>query len=404
MEFPSYPTTRIAVKLKPAAEKMVRQGHPWIFDKGIDKQNKAESAGDLAIIFDRKKNQFLGVGLFDPASPIRIKMLHAGSSIVINQNFFKHRIKQAYQRRQSLLQTKTNSYRLLFGENDGMPGLICDIYAHVLVLKIYSPIWLPYLKGLISHLQEISQCTVGVLRLSRRVAAWKDWPENLKDGQTLFGTLAQETVVFLEHGLKFSAQVVKGHKTGYFLDHRHNRHRIGQLAKDKTVLDVFAYAGGFSVHALMGGARQVLSIDISAQALKMAEANALLNNPEPALETWAIDAFLGMETLQKNKRVFDIVIIDPPSFAKKAEEVDKALLSYQRLLNLAIPLVQAGGILLSCSCSSRITKDQFFQLNQSVLQDSGRFFQLLEQSDHDIDHPISFPEGAYLKSLYYRLG
>lgn len=394
------PPERIAVKVNKAAERMIRKQHPWVFESAITKQSKEGKAGDLAIIYDQKNNKLLAIGLYDPDSPIRIKLLQFKQSAKINPTWFLSKIQAAYERRKSLLATRTNSYRLIYGENDGLPALIADVYAKVLVIKIYARIWLPYLEELIPALLAISACETVVLRLSRNVQ--KLLPE-LEDGQVIHGTLAKENIIFLEHGLRFSANVVKGHKTGYFLDHRHNRKKIGELSKNRSVLDIFAYAGGFSVHALSGEAKRVVSLDISAQALAMAKQNTVLNDLTARHETMAIDAFDGMQQLAQKKEKFDIVIVDPPAFAKREKEVEKALHSYARLVKLAIPLVQKNGILLMCSCSSRVKAEGFFDLIINTLQKSKRSFRELERTFHDVDHPIGFPEGAYLKSIYFQI-
>jgi 23S rRNA (cytosine1962-C5)-methyltransferase len=394
---------KIAIKVKPSIEKIIRQGHPWLFEGGITKQSTEGKAGDFAVIFDNKKNKFLGIGLYDPFSPIRVKMLHANSAVQINAAWFEMKIKTAYEKRLPLLQTKTNSYRLIYGENDGLPSLIADVYADVLVIKLYSLIWLPYLDILQEILLKVSHCNTLVLRLSRNVEQQKAHLNGLKDGQVLYGELKNETIIFTEHGLKFQANVIHGHKTGYFLDHRHNRKKVGELAKNKRVLDVFAYAGGFSVHALAGGAKEVISLDISKQALELSKENAALNPHKGKHETMAIDAFEGLENLHKQRKEFDMVIIDPPSFAKKDLETERAIKSYARLAKAGINLVAKNGILILASCSSRVSADDFFDTVTNELRRSRRAFEILEKTFHDIDHPIGFAEGAYLKTIYFRI-
>lgn len=393
---------KIAIKVKPSIEKIIRKGHPWLFDKGITKQNREGNAGDLVIIFDNKKNRFLGIGLYDPFSPIRVKMLQVNDSTTINADWFEQKIKTAYEKRQGLLKTKTNSYRLIYGENDGLPSLIVDVYAGVLVVKLYSLIWLPYLEMLQPILLKITNCKTLVLRLSRNVEQEKDHLNGLYNGQVLHGTLENETVIFTEHGLKFQANVIKGHKTGYFLDHRHNRKRVGELAKGNRVLDVFSYAGGFSVHALAGGAKEVTSLDISKQALELSKENAALNPHKGKHKTMAIDAFEGLEKLNKERQQFELVIIDPPSFAKKETEIERAVKSYARLAKLGVKLVAKNGILVLASCSSRVTADEFFDTVTDVLNKTKRPFEIIKRTFHDTDHPIGFAEGAYLKTIYFQ--
>ena len=399
---PNVSAQSISVKVKPSIEKIIRKEHPWLFDGGITKQSKEGNAGDLAIIYD-KKNKFLAVGLYDPFSPIRIKLLQFKKSARINNEWFHQRITAAYEKRQSLLATDTNSYRLVHGENDGLPSLVADVYADVLVVKLYSLIWLPYLSDIFKNLLEISKCKTLVLRLSRNVQQEKDALQGLEEGQVLYGDLENEVVIFKEHGLLFSANVIHGHKTGYFLDHRHNRKHIGTLSKGKSVLDIFAYAGGFSVHALAGGAKEVVSLDISAQALEMAKDNVQLNKLEANHKVLAGDAFEKMEDLRRQNKKFDIVVVDPPSFAKRDSERDRAIRSYGQLTRLAIALVTKGGLLVMASCSSRVSADEFFRTVTYELERSNKPFEEINRTFHDVDHPIGFPEGAYLKCGYFSM-
>jgi len=393
----------IAVKIKPSIERIIRKEHPWLFDAGITKQSKEGNAGDLAIIYDNKKNKFLALGLYDPFSPIRIKLIQFKKSARINNEWFHQKITAAYEKRQSLLATDTNSYRLVHGENDGLPSLIADVYADVLVVKLYSLIWLPYLSDIFKNLLEISKCKTLVLRLSRNVQQQKDALQGLEDGQVLYGNLENEVIVFKEHGVLFSANVIHGHKTGYFLDHRHNRKHIGTLSKGKSVLDIFSYAGGFSVHALAGGAKEVVSLDISAQALEMAKDNVRLNKLEANHKILVGDAFEKMELLNQQNKKFDIVVVDPPSFAKRDSERERAIRSYGQLTKLAIKLVAKNGLLVMASCSSRVSADEFFRTVIYELERSNKRFEEINRTFHDVDHPIGFPEGAYLKCGYFQL-
>ncbi len=401
LHFSDKPVNRIAIRLKPAAERMVKKGHPWIFDGGIVKQNKEGKAGDLAIIFDNKKNKFLACGLYDPNSPIRIKVLQVHQSANIDADWFEQKIQAAFDKRKSLLETDTNSYRLIYGENDGLPSLIADVYDTILVVKLYSSIWYPYLHHFLPALLAISQSKTIILRLSRNLQKEEN-DLDLYDGKILHGTLENEVIIFREHGLLFAANVIQGHKTGYFLDHRHNRLKVGTLAKGKTMLDVFAYAGGFSVHALAQGATEVTSLDISAKALGMAKENAALNPHNGKHILLPADAFEGLEKLKHQQKKFDIVVIDPPSFAKKEDEVAGALNSYQRLAALGTALVNKGGLLVLASCTARITAEAFFAAVEQKLDESPQRFVLLEKTGHDVDHPIGFEQGAYLKCGYYR--
>lgn len=392
---------RLAVKLTVTGERSVRSGHPWIFSDSIEKINIEGIAGDIAIIFSHTKNKVIGVGLYDPDSPIRIKMLHHGGATRIDVAYFLEKIQAAYALRVPLLNTNTNSYRLLFGENDGFPGFIADVYNKVLVVKLYSEIWMPYLDEILKILQNVTKCECTVVRLSRKLQ--KSKTSKLKDGDILFGTLTNEVVKFIEHGVYFSANVIKGHKTGYFLDHRANRKLVGDLSRGKDVLDVFSYAGGFSVHALAKGAKEVTSLDISKQALEVALLNGKLNDYSGVHKTIAGDAFDEMHALIAKKKSFDIVVIDPPSFAKNLKEIAVAKKKYTQLALLGERLCKKGGMLILASCSSRISSETFFDINKDALTSRSRNFSIHLTTGHDIDHPIGFPEGAYLKCGYYKL-
>ncbi|MGK0324294.1 MAG: 23S rRNA (cytosine1962-C5)-methyltransferase, partial [Psychroserpens sp.] len=348
------PSKRLAIKLTSKGENYVQQGHPWVFSESIVKINDGAKTGDLAIIFGKRKNEMIGIGLYDAASPIRIKMIYSDSKgVKIDDAFFLRKIKDAYKKRLTLLQTNTTSYRLIFGENDGFPSLIADVYDSVLVVKLYSEMWLPYLKTILEGLVETSGCETVVIRLSRGLQ--QSTSHQLKDGDVVYGVLENEVVEFVEHGVNFSANVIKGHKTGYFLDHRENRRQVGVLSKDKTVLDVFSYAGGFSVHALANGAKEVTSLDISEQALEIAIQNGELNDYTGKHFTLAGDAFKILEQLISEKKKFDVVIIDPPSFAKQQTEILLAKKKYAQLARLGEKLTAREGLLVLASCSSRVT-------------------------------------------------
>ncbi|GAA4974190.1 23S rRNA (cytosine(2499)-C(5))-methyltransferase [Algibacter aquimarinus] len=396
-----YTPKRLAIKLNAKGEQFVLKGHPWVFSNNIAKINDNAKSGDLAIVFSKNKNRVIGLGLYDANSPIRIKMLHSSAEKVeINATFFKNIIEKAFSKRLSLLKTNTNSYRLLFGENDGFPGLIADVYASVLVVKIYSEIWLPYLEIIIPNLQQTSKTETVVVRLSRSLEKSKS--HQLINGEVVYGSLKNEVVEFVEHGVNFSANVIKGHKTGYFLDHRANRKQVGEWSKGKTVLDVFSYAGGFSVHALANGAKEVTSLDISKQALEIAIENGKLNSYSGQHKIIAGDAFAELKKFIKKQITFDVVVIDPPSFAKQASEIELARKKYAQLAELGEQLTGRNGLLVLASCSSRVLAETFFDINNQVLSSTHRKYDCILKTLHDTDHPISFPEGAYLKCGYYR--
>ncbi len=393
------PTNKnIAIKLKPAAERAVKQGHPWIFEDAITKQSHDGVAGDLVVIYDKRKNKFLAVGLYDPNSPIRVKILQANQPAQINQAWFTEKLLKAQSIRQPLIDKGIKGYRLVYGESDHFPGLILDRYNETLVMKIYSAMWVPHLQTVLSALQDTIHFERLVLRLSRGIDTDKF---GLFDGQVLIGEAVTEPIQFIENGITLSADVIHGHKTGFFFDQRDNRQRVRELSNDRTVLDVFSYVGAFSVYALVGGAKHVTALDISQPAMDALADNVALNNLSPdTITPMVADAFDGMAYLAKQKQQFDLVIVDPPSFAKSQAEVDRALTSYKRLVQLALPLVAPDGILLMASCSSRVKPDTFFNLIINTANQSGYGLDIIETTSHALDHPIGFPEAEYLKAMF----
>jgi 23S rRNA (cytosine1962-C5)-methyltransferase len=389
----------IAVKVSKAGERALRAQHPWVYASSITKLSKEGQPGDLCIIYGSKKNKVMAIGLYDPVSPIRIKVIYHEGPAQIDALFWEGKVRASYEIRSELIASDTNGYRLLHGENDGLPGIVADVYDSVCVVKVYSAVWLPYLNQIYDSIERVIAPAAIVQRSSRLLQQ----DDQLANGVCVRGRLTDPLVHFVEHGVKFSAHVINGHKTGYFLDHRANRHRVGQMSKGKTVLDIFSYAGGFSSHAAAGGATKVVSVDISRQALEIAKYNISLNDHQCTHETMAMDAFEAIDLLQSQRQKFDIVVVDPPSFAKRQEETELAIKQYKRLAKQASQLVQRHGTLLLASCSARVEARDFFEACEAGLSATGRQFQLDATHFHDVDHPIAFPQGSYLKTGYYTI-
>ena len=395
---------RMAVRVTPAAERAVRGGHPWLFDQGIRELSHAGQPGDLAVIFDRKR-RFVGIGLYDPQSPIRVRVLHAGKPVQIDEAFFKGRIETAVSHRTPLQNTNTTGYRLIHGANDGLEGVVIDRYDGTYVVKLYTAAWVVQLRPLLTALVDCVQPERVVLRLSRTAAQDVSLLHGLENGMVLYGAPLDGPVVFAENGLHFMADVVNGQKTGFFLDQRDNRARVQDLAEGQSVLNVFAYSGGFSLYAARGGATEVVSLDLSRPALEMAVNNFGLNVTHANVsqdkhELLAGDAFQEMAQLAENGRLFDVVIIDPPSFAHSQEQVDRALGAYARLVRLGLRVLRRGGTLVMASCSSRVTAERFFKMVHETALREKRPLAEIERTGHALDHPITYKEAAYLKCLF----
>jgi 23S rRNA (cytosine1962-C5)-methyltransferase len=404
---PTASEKNISVRIKGAAERAVRQGHPWVFEDAILRQSHLGNAGDLAVIYDREKNNFLAVGLYDPLSPIRIKVLQTLQPMRIDRAFFREKLKTAQAKRGALISEGTTGYRLVYGESDGFPALIIDRYGDTLVMKLYTNAWLPHLEALIGALEEAIVFDNLVLRLSRALQSDRlnvATLYGLEDGRQLVGADADEPVTFVENGLLFQADVRKGHKTGFFFDQRDNRQLVRELAKGKRVLDVFSYTGGFSVYALAGGARAVTALDVSKPALETLKVNVENNGFNPKLiDVMAGDAFASLTQLIQARRKFNLVIVDPPAFANSRASMRNAVMAYRRLVEMALRLLADDGLLVMASCSSRIKADMFFELVERSAMVAGCKLEVINKTGHALDHPVGFPEAAYLKALFARV-
>ncbi len=403
---PSPGGKRLAVRVTKDAHRHLRRGHPWIYDASITSVSHDGAPGDLAVVFDDDRD-FAAIGLWDPDSPIRIKVLHRGRPTPIDAAFWADRIDAAIEHRRALLDDPAhNAHRVIHGENDGMPGIVVDVYSDVAVVKIYSPAWIPHLRALVPALVERLAPTSMIVRLARSLAPRPDL--GLVEGATLHGPMPTEPVMFVENGLTFEAHPTTGQKTGHFLDQRDNRARVRDLAEGQRVIDVFSCTGGFSVHAAAGGATEVRSVDLSGPAVDAAKRNMAHNADVSAVAAATHighhgDAFEVMDGLVRRGERFGLVVVDPPSFAQRQASVAGALAAYQRLTRLGLALTDTDGVLVQASCSSRVTADEFFAGVHATARSVGVDLDELDRTGHPLDHPIGFPQGAYLKALFARV-
>jgi 23S rRNA (cytosine1962-C5)-methyltransferase len=394
------PGTRLRLRLSPAAEKAIRAGHPWVFSDSVRDQNREGGAGELAVIYSRS-DKFLAVGLYDPASPLRVRILQSEKPATIDAEWWRGRLAQALAAREGMFGPDINGYRLINGESDGWPGMVLDRYAETLVLKLYSAIWLPRLQEIQNLIISALSPQALVLRLSRNIteAAKRDF--NLQEG-VIHGT-CESTVVFVENGLKFESEVLNGQKTGFFLDQRENRERVGRLASGAEVLNAFSFSGGFSLYAARGGAKRVTDLDISPHALTSGDRNFALNLDLPPVRaciraTVQADAFTWLADGPRAQ--FDLIVVDPPSLARREAERAGAIDAYERLTVSALRRVRRGGILVAASCSAHVSADEFFAaVDRAALPWNTR---KLWTSAHAPDHAVTFREAAYLKCVALR--
>jgi 23S rRNA (cytosine1962-C5)-methyltransferase len=391
---------RLRLRISSVAESNLRAGHPWLFADSIQHQNRPGHSGELAVVYDRN-DRFLAVGLFDPDSPIRMRVLHTGKPQTIDQAWWRKRLDQALSRRNGLFDQTTTGYRCINGESDGWPGLVLDRFDTTLVLKLYTAIWLPRLREILDLLAPA--CSRVILRLSRNIQGVAAGRFQCADGQVLRGEPFVNPLVFRETGFCFEADVIRGQKTGFFLDQRENRREVERLAGGRDVLNAFSFSGGFSLYAARGGARSVTDLDISAHALEAAERNFALNKSDPAVarchhETVRADVFDWLA--QQSPRGFDLVILDPPSLARRESDRPGAIHAYGHLAASAIHRLRPGGVLLAASCSAHVAAVEFFDAIREAAGGSGRRVEELKTTGHAPDHPAAFKEAEYLKALY----
>lgn len=391
---------RLKLTLKPAAEGKVRSGHPWVYSDSIRHQNREGFPGELAVIYDRN-DRFLAVGFFDPGSPLHVRIVHLGKPVDIDKGFWRGQLGRSLERREGLADEDTTGLRLINGESDGFPGLVLDRYETTLVLKLYAGAWLGLLDDLRDLILEALRPDRLVLRLSRNLPG----TETIHDGAILHGDDPGGPIVFLELGLRFEADVIRGQKTGFFLDQRENRRRVGSLARGADVLNTFSFSGGFSLYAARGGAASVTDLDLSRHALDSAKRNFSLNAADPGVascrhETVQADAFRWLE--EAAPASFDLIVVDPPSLAKRESERHRAIRAYQSLNASAIRLLRPGGLLVAASCSAHVSEEEFHGAVKNAALQSGRRFERIAQTGHAPDHHASFPEANYLKAAYLR--
>lgn len=392
------------VTLRPGREKSLLRHHPWIFSGAVQHVEDEPAPGGTVDLLSYDK-QFLARASYSPTSQIRARAWTFEDEPV-DKEFFRKRIRAAIKTRGALhliaspLGTPdTNAYRLLYAESDGIPGLIVDRYDEVLVLQSLtagSEFWKETLADLL--LEETRLVTI----YERSDADVREL-EGLKPNVgNLRGVLSSFVFPITEHGLKFNVNLQSGHKTGFYLDQRANRLRVRELAKDKDVLDGFCYTGGFTVNALTGGAKSVLSIDSSAEALELCRENIALNNLEAARQTSVEgDVFQLLRKFRDENRSFDMIVLDPPKFAPTAAQAERAARGYKDINLLAFKLLRPGGTLITFSCSGGIDAGLFQKIIAGAALDAGVEAQILEHLSQGPDHPVAlnFPEGAYLKGL-----
>jgi 23S rRNA (cytosine1962-C5)-methyltransferase len=379
------------VELKQGLARHLRAGHPWVFKSSIVQAPKLPPG---SVVDLTEGGRFVARGYWDPFSPISVRVLTRDPRETIDAAFFTRRLEACFKLRRELVDlTGTDAYRLVHGESDGLPGVIVDLYAGFAVLKLYSAGLTPYRPLLVKALEPHVKGVVG-----------RDEVDDKEDsgGRVLWGEKAPEPLTITERGAKFLVDVYRGQKTGFFLDQRENRFLVRRLAKGRSVLNCFCFSGGFSVNAALGGATNVFSVDQDEGAVALARENFTLNGLEAAKHDFlAADVFELLSSFKDEERTFDMVILDPPAFAKSQKAVEAALDGYASLNRQALAVLKPGGLLVTASCSARVSAEQFLDAVKEAGFKAQVDLTLVEERYQPPDHPIrmQFREGRYLKFL-----
>ncbi len=393
----------VKVELAKGLARHLRAGHPWVFRKALRQLPKVP-AGSVVDILEQGK--FVARGYYDPHSPIAVRILSRDPREAIDQAFFDRAVERAWASRQTLLDlSNTDSYRLLHGEGDGLPGVVVDWYAGYAVLKLYSAGLTPYRAILVEALKRKAPGLKGIIGRDEigRDDAEDDGAQN--QGKMLFGDRPGDRILIREHGAVFWVDPYRGQKTGFFLDQRENRFLIRRLSRGREVLNCFSYTGGFSVNAVLGGARRVISVDSDLDALNLACENFAQNGLSIADHQFlSADVFKVLAGLKQQGETFDLIILDPPAFAKSQRAVDAAVAGYASLNRQALALLRSGGLLATASCSARVTPEAFYDAIKEAAFKIGVDLSLIEERYQPPDHPIriQFREGRYLKFLVFQ--
>ncbi len=386
------------VILKKGKEKPLMRGHPWVFSGAVAKVEGEFYPGEVGEVYSNE-GEFLGVGHLNPNSQIIFRLLSLKKE-ALGIDFFKDRISKAFILREKGLKGRTNAFRLVNGEGDFLPGLIVDRYGEVLVIQCLTA-GIDRVKGSLVEL-------LGRQFRAKSIYERSDVATRQEEGlpQTsgpLYGEEISDPLEIEEYGCRFKVDVKRGQKTGFYLDQRENRFFLQRVTEGKRVLDCFSYSGAFSIHAGLGGAKEVTLIDSSAEALELAQEHFILNSlTNVRRELIRGDAF---DVLRSLKRRYDLIILDPPPFAKKKGQLQAASRGYKELNLQAFRLLEKDGLLLTFTCSHHVSWDLFQKIVFSAAIDSGKKVQVLRRMGHPIDHPINLchPEGEYLRGMFCRV-
>jgi 23S rRNA (cytosine1962-C5)-methyltransferase len=385
------------IVLKKGREKSLRRRHPWIFSGAVEKASG--KVGDTVEVRD-STGKALALAAYSPKSQIRARVWTFDAAESIDAGFFRKRIEKALALREALAAAKhTNALRLVNAESDGLPGLVVDRYADVLVAQFLAAGVERWRDTILDLLTEVSGCEAIFERSDAEVRKLEGFETKVGFAR---GNRNASRCPIIEHGLNFRVDVEQGQKTGFFLDQRENRQRVRSLAAGREVLDGFSYTGGFAIAALAGGAKRVQAIESSKDAIQVAQENLAANPLDAAkIEFAQGDVFAKLRTLRDQNAKFDLVVLDPPKFAPSAAQVKNAARAYKDINLWALKLLTPGGLLATFSCSGGVSAELFQSIVAGAAVDAGAEAKIIERFGAAADHPVAleFPEGEYLKGL-----
>lgn len=383
-----------SIILKRRIGNRVEKGHPWIFSNEIDQAEEQLQPGKIVSVFTPDK-KFVGKGYFNPRSLITVRLLTRNEKEEINDQFFHNRIEAAWAYRKKI--GYTENCRLVFGEADGLPGLIIDKFNDHFVLQTLAlgiDLWKP---AIVKALSSIFQ--------TGKIYERNDVPvrelEGLVQQKGFLSAPFETNILIQENGIKFQVDLENGQKTGYFLDQHDNRRAIQHIVKDAEVLDAFSYTGSFGIHAAHYGAKSVLGLDISENAIIRAQRNADLNGLAHKMEFQAVNAFDVLKKWSRESKKYDVVMLDPPAFTKSRDQVHKALSGYKEINLRGMKLLRSGGFLVTSSCTNLVSPERFLDTIHSAAQDAGKKLRQVVFNAQSPDHPIirEMENTHYLKFL-----
>lgn len=409
------------VFLKPKEEQEIQQGFPWVFDNEISTVKFEEKSGVKQTSLEECKVEdgsvvevfahaggFLGTGIINRKSKITVRLIgyeHADRVTEDTESYYEKKVSDAYDLRKMYYDMK-DSYRLIYGEADLIPGLIVERYFDV-TKKIYLVVQFLSLSCEV-YRHEILKALKKIIRpdfIYERSDAGVREKEGLEERSGWIGDAGQDVITIRENDVLLRVDIAKGQKTGYFLDQKFNRKKVAELSKGKTVLDTFSHTGAFGLNAFKGGAKQVISVDLSQEAVDLINKNIELNHAENKMSSVCADVFDVLKQYEAEGRKFDLIVLDPPAFTKNAKNIQKAYGGYKEINLRAMRLLNPNGILVTCSCSYFFDSEHFYGMIMKAAEDSKKKVQILAKYGAGPDHPVlsGYPKSEYLKCAVCRV-